>query len=488
MKKKYLVLSLTVTLLFLSGCGGSDGESVQEYVKKHGTKITSIENNPDGSITINFKDGEPFRTIPLKGKDGKDGKTVTIESADVDKEGYLQLKFSDGKSFKSTYSLKGKDAEPISIESVETKSDGSLVFYLSNGKTLQTKPLKGEKGDKGDKGDPGRGIQSLNIDDTGHLVLTYTDGTTWRSQNSLIGPKGDKGDEGKPGRSIENVELNASGYLHITFSDGTTWHSDRSLIGPKGDKGDKGDKGESGKTSLIKTVALTPSNCGVKFLTGFDNNQNGTLEDDEVVSTTYSKGKPVTIEQLRELIITAKDVTKVNTCAITDMHDLFNPNASFYASYDDSDKVVVRTFNQNIGAWDTSNVTNMSGMFKDANEFNQNISNWDTSKVTDMSFMFYNSKDDKRYEIKEFNQDISSWDTSRVQNMRAMFYQADKFNQDISSWDTSRVEDMSYMFYKAISFDKDLSRWDVRSVTKHDEFSTYSKIGNQADLLPNFPQ
>ena len=42
-----------------------------------------------------------------------------------------------------------------------------------------------------------------------------------------------------------------------------------------------------------------------------------------------------------------------------------------------------KEFNQNIGNWNTSNVTNMSKMFYNANEFNEDIGGWDTSNVTD---------------------------------------------------------------------------------------------------------
>ena len=46
------------------------------------------------------------------------------------------------------------------------------------------------------------------------------------------------------------------------------------------------------------------------------------------------------------------------------------------------------SFNQPIGGWDTSNVTDMSWMFHGASSFNQPIGDWNTSNVTDMSNMF----------------------------------------------------------------------------------------------------
>ena len=59
------------------------------------------------------------------------------------------------------------------------------------------------------------------------------------------------------------------------------------------------------------------------------------------------------------------------------------------------------------------------------------LSNWDTSNVTDMSLMFRSTS--------TFNQDISDWNTSKVINMYGMFENASKFNQDISNWNTSSV-------------------------------------------------
>jgi len=61
------------------------------------------------------------------------------------------------------------------------------------------------------------------------------------------------------------------------------------------------------------------------------------------------------------------------------------------------------------------------------------ISLWNTSNVTDMSGMFHNANN--------FNEDIGGWDTSNVTNMTCMFANANKFNKDISKWDTSKVID-----------------------------------------------
>ena len=100
-------------------------------------------------------------------------------------------------------------------------------------------------------------------------------------------------------------------------------------------------------------------------------------------------------------------------------------------------------FNQPLDSWDTSSVTDMSGMFV-ATQFNQDISSWNTSRVTDMSSMFSGAK--------EFNQALDSWDISNVTDMSGMFKDAENFNQPLDSWDTSNVKDMREMFKGAIQF------------------------------------
>ena len=67
------------------------------------------------------------------------------------------------------------------------------------------------------------------------------------------------------------------------------------------------------------------------------------------------------------------------------------------------------------------------------------ISDWNTSNITDMNGLFCHNDN--------FNEDISRWDTSKVTNMNYMFYRTHSFKQDLSRWDTSNVIDKESMFY-----------------------------------------
>lgn len=123
------------------------------------------------------------------------------------------------------------------------------------------------------------------------------------------------------------------------------------------------------------------------------------------------------------------------------------------------------SFNQPLTGWDTSDVTNMKGMFS-GSSYNQPV-RFDTSKVTDMSEMFAHTSFGSPLEIdtrnvtdmsgmfkfvRDFNQPVE-FDTRNVTDMSDMFYQAQRFNQPVA-FDTGNVTNMSRMFHSAIAFNQ----------------------------------
>lgn len=147
-----------------------------------------------------------------------------------------------------------------------------------------------------------------------------------------------------------------------------------------------------------------------------------------------------------------------DTSSVTDMSGLF---FDYYA-------LKFKLFNADLSSWDTSNVTNMNYMFYRAEEFNSDISQWDVAKVTDMAGMFSNSL--------AFNQNIQTWDVRNVQDMYQMFLNAASFNQNLSPWNIRKVRDMTKMFERT-AMDQSLC-WDLKDV----QDTTDMLVGTQIQL------
>ena len=119
----------------------------------------------------------------------------------------------------------------------------------------------------------------------------------------------------------------------------------------------------------------------------------------------------------------AEDINAANaatsvTSKITDMSSLFENESLFGGGQTIS-----------IRHWDTSNVTNMSNMFKGADfgeDYNESIAIWDVSKVTNFDSMFQNSEG--------FNTDLTYWDVSKVSTPSNFSAGSDLENRFVPKW------------------------------------------------------
>ena len=198
-----------------------------------------------------------------------------------------------------------------------------------------------------------------------------------------------------------------------------------------------------------------------------------------------------------------------NTSNVTFMNSMFR-NAEFFnqdiGGWDVSNVlsmtvmfqrfgVSISSFNNggspSISAWTPTSLTSTFGMFNGANNFNQDIGNWDVSSITNFSGMFLVSGFNNggspsisgwtintssnvnmyiMFGITPFNQFIGNWNVSKVTSMQEMFRSTAAFNQDISSWNVSGVTDMSLMFYAATAFNQNIGGWNVKNVNNFTGF------------------
>ena len=71
----------------------------------------------------------------------------------------------------------------------------------------------------------------------------------------------------------------------------------------------------------------------------------------------------------------------------------------------------------------------------------------------------------------KFNQPIGEWDVSSVTNMIGMFDENPNFNQPIGNWEVKEVKNMKSMFSYAINFNQSLEKWDVSNVSNFEYFA-----------------
>jgi len=171
-----------------------------------------------------------------------------------------------------------------------------------------------------------------------------------------------------------------------------------------------------------------------------------------------------------------------NTSAVTDMTGMFFNCYEFNQSLDNWDVSNVTNFtemfaaclafNQPLNNWNTSSAIHLSGMFSGCINFNQPLDNWNVSNVLTIGEMFSG--------CTNFNQPLNNWDVGNVVNMLGTFSACANFNQPLNNWSVTNVTNMDSMFTSAFTFDQDLSGWCVYNIPAEPAFfSTDSPLQPQ---------
>ncbi len=195
--------------------------------------------------------------------DAQAAQTWNINSDEPIAMEYSRRNYTGGDVFEADNPYRSSDHDPVKV------GFNLATVKRSADELKDCDPAKEpDPAEDPDPSEEARGIKSVTVDDNGHLIITYTDGTTEDAgkvvgadgkpgkdgadgvdgqdgTNGEDGSKGKDGADGKDGRGIESVTTNDKGEVIVTYTDGTTDNLGP-IAGPKGDQGAPGHDGDNG--------------------------------------------------------------------------------------------------------------------------------------------------------------------------------------------------------------------------------------------------
>ena len=136
-----------------------------------------------------------------------------------------------------------------------------------------------------------------------------------------------------------------------------------------------------------------------------------------------------------------------------------------------------------ISGWDTSNVTDMTFMFRQCTKLKKiiGIENLDVSKLENANFMF--SQCEKLVEL-----DLTNWNPISLENTYDMFSCCSnlKMIKNIENWQLPNIKNVYYMFYNCAKLDVDLSNWDLTNIK--DDFLKAGIVANLGITKNHYPK
>ncbi|QTJ51893.1 YSIRK-type signal peptide-containing protein [Dolosigranulum pigrum] len=289
----------------IDGEDGKDGLSPKVTIEEN---VTDEEGNPGTRIIITpqyrdengeIRNGHPEESFV---KDGEDGKSITVERTETDRDGNTVVYFSDGSKVtiaKGDKGDRGEKGEPGKDGKDGNSVTASVERGEQNGRPGTYVIIRNEDGTEIDRefifdGENGQTptIESSNVlDANGQIVGTRIiirdgDGHVVGDQIIRNGKDGKDGQNGKDGETptigsngnwfiagkdtgvkakgedgqsitITKETRDADGNTIVHFSDGSTVTISK---GDKGDQGQKGDKGERGQTPNVSQTPIRDQN------------------------------------------------------------------------------------------------------------------------------------------------------------------------------------------------------------------------------------
>lgn len=216
---------------------GSDGHTIWRTLKEfdgndyahlnNKPSINGVELNGDKSLEdlnikqtytaddISFADGETFQQKfnngELKGQDGVSG-TNGITPHIGDNGNWFIGETDTNKPAQGANGVNGNDG--VGVAKSEVNTSGELVITYSNGDSTNLGKIVGKDGLDGTNGQ--NGLSAYEIAKNGGFIGTEED---WLK--SLKGEQGEKGQNGADGIGITSSEINKKGELVITYSNNT---------------------------------------------------------------------------------------------------------------------------------------------------------------------------------------------------------------------------------------------------------------------------
>ena len=205
-----------------------------------------------------------------------------------------------------------------------------------------------------------------------------------------------------------------------------------------------GDKGICYGSDAAKIYANPDSSYMFSSFSGIYSADFSNIDTSEVISM---KGMFKDASYLNPI-----DISRFDTRKVQDMSEMFSGIRFFSRG--------TATINLNLSNFNTSNVVNMKGMFKDSSRFTDiNMSSFNTSKVTDMSEMF-------RDAAKLTTINLSSFDFQNVTDMNGMFYQLRNLQTVVvSRFNTGKVTNFKNMFWNASITSLNTAGFETQSAT-----------------------